>query len=144
MKGSAITGPVAKECVCTHISLCHLTMLICNNLGGLMATNCVERRHSGLGLCIPSAPLLLPNQVVISCTKMPIHLHAYMNIALCIALQDHEGIIILQFSSVAQLVTLAFISPCESSCPRKSIMVIEHRQKVHRRSFKYIVRCQHE
>jgi hypothetical protein len=89
MKGSAITGPVAKECVCTHMCLFYLTMLMCNDLGGLMATYCVERRHSGLSLCTPSASLLLHSQIVISCTKMPIHLHAYMNIALCLALQDH-------------------------------------------------------
>jgi hypothetical protein len=62
-----------------------------------MATYCVERRHSGLGLCIPSPHLSLTDQIVISCTKMPIHLHAYMKIALCIALRDYKSILILQF-----------------------------------------------
>ena len=63
-----------------------------------MATYCIERRHGGLGSCIPSAsPLSLTNQNVISCTKMPIHLHAYMKIALSIALQDRKSILIFQF-----------------------------------------------
>jgi hypothetical protein len=63
-----------------------------------MATYCVERRHSGVGLyAFPPPHLSLKDQIVISCTKMPIHLHAYMKIALCIALQDHKSILILQF-----------------------------------------------
>ena len=49
MKGSAITGPVAKECVRTRMYLFRLTMLTRDNPGGLMATYCVERWHSSLG-----------------------------------------------------------------------------------------------
>lgn len=120
MKGSAITGPVAKECVCTHMCFSRPTMLMCINLGGLMATYCIERRHSGLGLCIPSAPpLSLTNQNVISCTKMPIHLHAYMKIALSITLQDHKSILIFQFKCPTITRVVAFISPCKIKLPPK-------------------------
>ena len=65
MKGSAITGPVAKECVRTRMYLFCLTILIRDNPGGLMATYCVERWHSGLG----SWKI---DQIVMSCIfKMP-------------------------------------------------------------------------
>ncbi len=61
MKGSAITGPVAKECVRTRVYLNRRTMLMCDNPGGLMATYCIECRNSGLGLCFPSVSPL-PHQ----------------------------------------------------------------------------------
>jgi hypothetical protein len=118
MKGSAITGPVAKECVCTHMCLFRLTMLICNNrrtYGHVLRRT--QAQWSRLMHCL-RPHFSLTNQIVISCTKMPIHLHAYMKIALCIALQDYKSILSCS-SSVAQLVALAFISPCEIKLPPK-------------------------
>ena len=45
MKGSAISGPVAKECVC-FLALSYYIHL--TSLGRSMAAYCLERRHSRL------------------------------------------------------------------------------------------------
>ena len=47
MKGSAITGPVAKECVCTSLLLRIMgTDYTLDYIGRSLATYCIECRHS--------------------------------------------------------------------------------------------------
>ena len=51
MKGSAITGPVAKECVRARIFFFfYAPKLTCLATGGLVAAYRIERRHGGLRL----------------------------------------------------------------------------------------------
>ena len=71
MKGSAITGPVAKECVSTWLSFFRPPILMSRTrtriLGGLVATYCIKRGHSGLGLWISLRSVSLSPQIVMPC-----------------------------------------------------------------------------
>lgn len=48
MKGSAISGPVAKECVCFLALSYYIHFFELTSLGRSMAAYCLERRHSRL------------------------------------------------------------------------------------------------
>lgn len=123
MKGSAITGPVAKECVRNRMYFFRLTMLMCNNPGGLMASYCVERRHSSLGSSNPLHSRLPSDQIVMSCIfKMPIH---RVKIVMTIIQSRPESILILQSRCCRVSDTGISVALQQQIVHPKSITVIE-------------------
>ena len=76
MKGSAITGPVAKECVRARIFFFfYAPKLTCLATGGLVAAYRIERRHGGLRL--QHSPSFAARFMMSCISKCVYNLHAH-------------------------------------------------------------------